>query len=136
MGGGWVMGLSMKEDPLVRTRLAAARRPRDTKLMLELAALLRQRGRLTEAVDVYLRAARQEWAEGLVHKASAIARLAVQLAPARPEAHEALARCLEGTDFRADLRAELRTLLELHRGAGHLAEAQQVEQRLAALEPR
>lgn len=129
------MGFFTKTDPLERTRQALVQQPTNPKLLMELAALLRQRGQVGPAVDHYLQAAQAEWDLGLTHKASAIARLAVQLAPGRADAHEMLVRCFEASDFREDLRSQLRALLEVHRGAGHHAEAVRVEQRLAALGP-
>jgi len=124
-----------KTEPLEELRKALDQQPRDLRLLMEMGALLRQRGEREGSVDHYLQAAQLQWEAGHANKASAVARLALQVAPGRVDAHEMLARCLEASNQIEDLRAQLRALLSLYRGSGHHDDATRVADRLAALGP-
>lgn len=124
-----------KTEPLDELRRALEQRPADLRLLMDMGALLRQRGQRDGAVDHYLQAAQVQWDAGHANKASAVARLALQVAPERVDAHEMLARCLEASHQIEDLRVQLRALLSLYRGTGHQDDATRVADRLAALGP-
>ena len=129
------MGFFAKVDPLDKLKRELEQKPNDTKLLLDVAALLKQKGAVGEAVEHYVRAGQAMVGKGFAHKGVAIAKQAIQFAPKAIEPHEFLARCYEELKLKEDLRGVLKTLVGLYTAEGKHDEAQRLRVKIEALGP-
>ena len=129
------MGFFTKADPIQKLRSDVEARPKDTKLLLELAGLLKAKGSVSESAVYYMRAATALTELGFATKAVAIVRQVTQMTPKSIPAHEALAVCLEEMKVKEDLRTVLKTLMGLYRSEGRPQDAQTAQVKIDALGP-
>lgn len=129
------MGLFSKTDPIDKLKTQLDQKPKDVKLLLEMAGLLKEKGLTGAAVEHYLRAGQAMIDQGFVNKAVAIAKQAIQVAPKATEPYEFLARCYEELKLKEDLRGVLKTLAGVHASAGNMAEASDLRKKIEALGP-
>lgn len=129
------MGFFTKVDPLDKLRLELEAKPTDTKLLLDVAAMLKARGATGEAVDHLMRAANGLSEAGFALKAVAIAKQVSQLAPKSLEAYEFLAQRYEQLKLREELRGALKQLVPIYRSNGKEALARATETQIEALGP-
>jgi thioredoxin-like negative regulator of GroEL len=129
------MGFFTKADPIQKLRGEVEARPKDTKLLMDLAGQLKAKGSVSEAAEYYMRAATALTDLGFATKAVAILRQVTQMTPKSIPAHEALAQCLEEMKVKEDLRAVLKTLVGLYKAEGKQQEAQTVQLKIDALGP-
>ena len=124
-----------KADPIEKLKQELAQKPKDTKLLLDVAAMLKAKGAVSEAADHYLRAATALSEAGFAPKAVAIAKQVTQLAPKNIEAFELLAKLYEELKVKEELRGVLKALVSLYRGSGKESFAKSTETKLEALGP-
>ncbi len=129
------MGFFTKADPIAALRAQVEAKPKDSKLLLELANLLKAKNAVSEAAEYYLRAAQALTDLGFATKAVAIIKQVTQLQPKSIPAHEALLVCLEEMKLKEDQRTVLKTLLTLYRGEGRADDAQTALTKIDALGP-
>ncbi|MBS1151274.1 MAG: hypothetical protein H6Q89_2972 [Myxococcaceae bacterium] len=129
------MGFFTKADPIAKLREDLERKPKDSKLLLDLAGLLKAKGAVSEAAEYYMRAATALTDLGFATKAVAIVRQVTQLTPKSIPAHEALARCLEEAKAKEDQRTVLKTLVSLYREVGRSEDAQIAQRKIESLGP-
>lgn len=129
------MGFFTKADPLQKLRAEVEARPKDSKLLLDLAGQLKAKGAIGEAAAYYLRAASALTDLGFATKAVALLRQVTQMTPKSIPAHEALAGCLELLKVKEDQRTVLKTLVTLYRAEGKSEEAQTAQQKVDSLGP-
>ena len=129
------MGFFTKADPIQKLRAEVDAKPKDSKLLLDLAGQLKAKGAAGEAAEYYMRAATALTEKGFATKAVAIIRQVTQLTPKSIPAHEALAACLEEANIKEDQRMVLKTLLGLYRSEGREKDAKAAEQKIEALGP-
>src|SRR5688500_17512194 len=122
-------------DPIQKMKAEAEARPKDHKLLLELAGVLKAKGAVAESAEYYLRAAAALTAVGFGTKAVALLRQVTHMTPKSIPAHEALAKCLEDLKVKEDLRTVLKTLVGLYRGEGRESESQAALKKIDALGP-
>lgn len=129
------MGFFAKADPIDKLRAEVEKKPKDSKLLLDLAGALKAKGATSEAADYYMRAAEALASLGFAPKAIAIFRQVTQLTPRSIPAHEALATHLEAAKMKEDQRTVLKTLVGLYRSEGHQASATEAQKKIDALGP-
>lgn len=129
------MGFFTKADPLTKLRADVEAKPKDTKLLLDLAGQLKAKGALSEAAEYYMRAATAMTDVGFASKALAIIRQVTQMQPKSIPAHESLAACLAEMNVKEDQRAVLKTLVTLYRLEGRQQDAQTAQLKIDALGP-
>lgn len=129
------MGFFAKADPVQKLRKDVEAKPKDSKLLLELAGLLKAKGAVSEAAEYYMRAAQALTDLGFATKAVAIIRQVTQMTPKSIPAHEALAGCLEEMKVKEDLRTVLKTLISLYRSEGRPQDAATAQLKIDALGP-
>lgn len=129
------MGFFTKADPLQKLRSDVEAKPKDTKLLLDLAGQLKAKGAISEAAVYYMRAGEALTELGFGTKAVAIIRQVTQMTPKSIPAHEALAKCLEEMKVKEDLRTVLKTLVSLYRSEGRPQDAQTAQLKIDALGP-
>jgi thioredoxin-like negative regulator of GroEL len=129
------MSFFSKPDPFEKLKAQLEQKPKDTKLLLEMAGLLKEKGLTGAAVEHYLRAGQTLVEQGFAHKAASIAKQAIQAAPKAAEPYEFLARCYEELKLKEDLRGVLKTLVGVHASAGNVAEATSLRKKIEALGP-
>jgi thioredoxin-like negative regulator of GroEL len=129
------MGFFTKADPLQKLRADVEAKPKDSKLLLELAGQLKAKGAVGESAEYYLRAATALTELGFATKAVALLRQVTQMTPKSIPAHEALAACLEEMKVKEDLRTVLKALAGLYRAEGRSQDAQTAHLKIEALGP-
>lgn len=129
------MGFFTKADPIAKLKAEVEAKPKDTKLLLELAGLLKAKGAISDAAEYYLQAADALSALGFATKAVAIIRQVTQMAPKSIVAHEKLAEALEEMKVKEDLRTVLKALVSLYRGDGRMDDAATAQTKIEALGP-
>lgn len=129
------MGFFTKADPIAKLKAEVEAKPKDTKLLLDLAGQLKAKGALTEAGHYYFQAADALNAQGFASKATAIIRQVTQMAPKSVAAHEKLAEALDAAKAKEDLRGVLKTLVSLYRGEGRMDDAATAQAKIDALGP-
>ena len=129
------MGFFAKADPLQKLRADLEAKPKDSKLLLELAGQLKAKGAVGESAEYYMRAAAALTELGFATKAVALLRQVTQMTPKSIPAHEALAKCLDEMKVKEDLRTVLKTLVSLYRSEGRPQDAQTAQLKIEALGP-
>ena len=129
------MGFFTKPDPIAKLKAESDAKPKDTKLLLDLAGQLKAKGAVSESAEYYMRAATALTDLGFATKAVAIVRQVTQMVPKSIPAHEALARCLEEMKVKEDQRTVLKTLVTLYRAEGRPQDAQTAQLKIDALGP-
>ncbi|MHB8873803.1 MAG: tetratricopeptide repeat protein [Myxococcaceae bacterium] len=129
------MGLFSKADPIDKLKQELERKPKDSKLLLEVAGLLKAKGAVSESVKHYLLAAQAMVDVGFTNKGVAIAKQVIGFAPKLTEPHEFLAKCYEQLKLKEDLRGVLKNLATLHASEGNNAEAARLRKKIEELGP-
>ncbi len=129
------MGFFTKADPIAALKAQVEAKPKDSKLLLDLAGQLKTKGAVSEAAEYYMRAATALTDLGFATKAVAIIRQVTQMMPKSIPAHEALAACLEEMKVKEDQRTVLKTLVSLYRSEGRSDDAQTAQLKIDALGP-
>ncbi|GEM_PF-3303032 len=129
------MGFFTKADPIAALKAQVESKPKDSKLLLDLANLLKAKNAISEAAEYYLRAAQALTDLGFATKAVAIIKQVTQLQPKSIPAHEALLACLEEMKVKEEQRMVLKTLMTLYRGEGRQQDAQTAQLKIDALGP-
>jgi lipopolysaccharide biosynthesis regulator YciM len=113
------------------------KRPKDARLMQDLAAALKEKGATEASVEMSLRAARHFMDEGFHQKAVAIAKQMMVYAPTLPQAFELLVECYQALKLKEDERGVLKQLLKVYgaNSSGNAAELARVRARLEELGP-
>lgn len=116
---GFLSRLSSSSSPSPSSKLAQLQadlelKPKDTRLMLELAAALKASGDLAASIDMSLRAARLHLADGVHQKGIAIAKQLMASAPHDPKAFEFLVECYQTAKLKEDERGALKQLVKLY----------------------
>lgn len=111
-------------------------RPKDTRLLLDLAAALRESDDLAGAVDASLRAARVHLEGGFHMKALAIAKQMMAYAPNKPQAYAVAVECYQGLKMKEDERGVWKQVIKQFSGDAREAElVQKATARIAELGP-
>jgi tetratricopeptide (TPR) repeat protein len=129
------MGFFSKPDPLAKAKAELEARPKDVKLLQDIAGMLKAKGQVDDAAEHYMRAARAQLELGFAPKAIALAKQVSQMLPKSPEAFEFLIEQYEEGKLKEELRSVLKTLLGIYRGNGSEAAARATEAKLDALGP-
>lgn len=129
------MGFFTKADPIAKLKAEIEAKPKDQKLLLDLANQLKAKGAVSEAAEYFLRAADAMTDLGFQTKAVAVIRQVTQMAPKSIVAHEKLAGALEEMKVKEDLRQVLKVLVSLYRGEGRMDDASTAQAKIDALGP-
>ena len=129
------MGFFTKADPIAKLKAEAEAKPKDTKILLDLAGQLKAKGAVSEACHYYILAAEALNAQGFASKGTAIIRQVTQMMPKSIAAHERLASALDEVKAKEDLRTVLKTLVSLYRGEGRMDDASTAQAKIDALGP-
>ena len=129
------MGFFAKPDPIELLKKELEKKPKDSKILLDLAAHFKAKGATDEAVEYYMRAAQALSDVGFAPKAVALVKQVTQLAPKAIEPYELLAKLLEQLKVKEDLRAVLKILVPLYRSNGKDDLARATEEKIKALGP-
>jgi tetratricopeptide (TPR) repeat protein len=116
-------------------RLLLAHSPGDGEIGGRLAACLEHLGDPTEAAASWAQISLQRLERGELDQAITDSRRAVELAPASPEARQALAKCLVQGGLTAEAVRNQRELAALYLGQGQLEDARGACLKLLDLEP-
>lgn len=93
------------------------KKPKDTRLMVELVAALKEKGLIAAAVDLSVKAGKIHLADGFAQKAVAVAKQAMSFAPSQPEPLQLLVECYQALKLKEDERGALRKLLKVYGGS-------------------
>jgi thioredoxin-like negative regulator of GroEL len=126
---------SKAPDPIEKLKVELESKPTDSRLLLELAGLLKAKGAVSEAADHYLNAALALADKGFAPKAVAIVKQVTQLTPKSVEAFELLAKLYEQMKVKEDLRTVLKQLIPLYRAEGKESSAKATEAKIQSLGP-
>lgn len=129
------MGFFTKADPIAALKQQVEAKPKDTKLLLDLAGMLKAKGAVDESAEIYMRAAHALMELGFAPKAVAIAKQVTHMTPKMIEPFEFLAGQYEENKVKEELRLVLKTLQSLYRNDGKESKARETEKRLEALGP-
>jgi hypothetical protein len=129
------MGFFTKADPIEKLKAEIEKKPKDHKLLLDLAGMLKAKNQLGEAAEYLMRAAEALNTLGFATKGLAIFKQVIQMQPKSIPAHEALATALEQMKMKEDQRTALKTLVSLYRTAGRMEDASAAQQKIEALGP-
>lgn len=129
------MGFFGKPDPIAKLRQEVESKPKDSKLLLDLAGLLKAKGNTDEAAEFYMRAAHALLDLGFAPKAVALTKQVTQMVPKSVEPWEFLLQQYEEMKLKEELRTVLKTLRTLYRADGKESLAKAVEGKLDALGP-
>ncbi len=116
-------------------RLLLSKNSTDTELCERLAACLEHLGDPMEASACLSQLAQSQLELGDAAKAEDSARRAVELAPSRPEAHLGLSRCLLAQEKKPEAVEQLRELVTIYLGLGHLEEARSTCLKILTIAP-
>jgi hypothetical protein len=129
------MGFFGKSDPLAKLTAQVEKKPKDPKLGLELAGMLKAKGAQAAAIEQFMKVVGIYVDLGFAQKAVAVAKQVLTFAPDTLEAHEFLARHYETTNLKEELRLELRSLVRLYSEVGRSDDASQARKKMDSLGP-
>ena len=129
------MGFFTKPDPIAKLRAEIHAKPKDSKLLLDLAGLLKHKGATDESAEFFMRAAHALVDVGFAPKAIALAKQVTQMVPKSQEPYEFLVEQYEELKLKEELRAVFKTLKTLYRNDGKESAAVAIEAKLEALGP-
>ena len=129
------MGFFGKADPLAKLTADAERKPKDVKLALELAGMLKAKGAQATAIEHYMRAVNLYVEQGFATKAVAVAKQVISFAPNVIEPHEFLAKHYETNNLKEELRLTLKTLVRLYSEAGRGDDSDRARNQMNGLGP-
>jgi tetratricopeptide (TPR) repeat protein len=129
------MGFFGKTDPIAKLTAAAEKNPKDVKVALELAGLLKAKGSQSAAIEQYMRAVNLFVEQGFAQKAVAVAKQVIGFAPDTIEPHEFLAQHYEKNNLKEELRLELRSVVRIYNETGRVDEAREARRKIESLGP-
>jgi len=129
------MGFFGKTDPLAKLSAQAEKNPKDPKIALDLAAMLKAKGAQATAIEHYMRAVSIYVEQGFAQKAAAVAKQIISFAPDVIEPHEFLAKHYETNNLKEELRLELKQLVRLYGDVGRGDDASRARRQMESLGP-
>jgi tetratricopeptide (TPR) repeat protein len=129
------MGFFGKTDPLAQLTAQVEKRPKDVKLVLDLANMLKAKGAQSAAVENFRKAMDLYVEQGFMPKALAIAKQVTSFAPNEIEPYEFLAEHYEKNNLKEELRLTLKTLVRLYGENARQDDADRARNKMSSLGP-